>query len=78
MAKTKTKLISIKKADVIKFDRRLPALLEELGMKGNPESFSGLVQKVVLNGEVMTKAELQEFSGKESYTSRDKYLVVIW
>ncbi len=69
--------ISVPEKDQASFKRLLPAILSHTGTPDKPMKLSRLVQEVVLHGLVFDKKMLQEFTSKEAFTSRDKYLVVI-
>ena len=68
--------ISVPEKDQKKFKAYLPTVLANAG-DGRPMKLSKLVQKVILDSYIMDKVGLQNFTGKEALTSRDKYLVVI-
>ena len=68
--------ISVPEKDQKKFKTSLPIILAEAG-NDKPMKLSKLVQEVVLNGYILDKSGLQQFTSKEALTGRDKYLVVV-
>ena len=69
--------ISVPKDDRARFKQKVPVVLENASVDGKAITLSGLVQRVIFDGQVMDKAGLQLFTSKEALTSREKYLVVI-
>jgi len=69
--------ISVPKDERTKFKRRVPMVLEMASVEGKSVTLSGLVQRVIFDGQILDKAGLQNFTSKEQLTTREKYLVVI-
>ncbi len=69
--------ISVPKDERTKFKQRVPIVLEMASSDDKNVTLSGLVQRVIFDGQILDKEGLQNFTSKESLTSREKYLVVI-
>ena len=53
-----------------KWSNKLPEFKELVG------DLSPMVVKMVVNGKLMTKQQLQQYVAKEGLTSRNKYLII--
>ncbi len=69
--------ISVPKDERARFKREVLVVLENASVNGKASTLSGLVQRVIFEGQILDKTGLQLFTSKEQLTSREKYLVVI-